>query len=95
MHFVVRKINKTGNRIAEAGDEMIKQELNVEVVHNSTLPVPIFTSTYICINNTLPRHNRPKARLGDDPRAHWDFQKRQKQKDNTQDSNVVPHRSTN
>ena len=40
MHFVVRKINKTGNRIAEAGDEMIKQELNVEVVHNSNIASP-------------------------------------------------------
>ena len=30
-----------------------------------------------------------------DPGTRWDFQKRQKQKNNTQDSNVVPHRSTN
>ena len=44
---------------------------------------------------TLPRHNGPKVRPRNDPGAHWDFQKRQKQKNNTQDSNVVPHRSTN
>ena len=37
-----------------------------------------------CINNTLSWHNRPKARSRDDPGGHWDFPKRQEQKNNTQ-----------
>ena len=46
-------------------------------------------------NSTLPCLKTIKQRFRDEAGVPPGFQKRQKQKNNTQDSNVVPHRSTN